>query len=135
MPGFLTDLTNNKVLDCFFGGVALTPPAILYVGLSLTKSYKGGSISEPTSGSYARVAVSNDLTHFPAASAGTKSNALAITFPAPSAAWGSILSVFLADAVSGGNVYAMADLPASRTINGGDPAPTIAVNALFLSHT
>ena len=135
MPGFLTDLVNNKVLDCFFGGVVITPPTTLYFGLSLTKSYKGGYTSEPTSGSYARVAVSNDLTHFLTASVGTKSNATTITFPSPSAAWGPILSVFIADAASGGNVLAMADLPAPRTINGGDPAPTIAVNALFLSHT
>src|ERR1700755_445634 len=48
MPGFLTDLVNNKVLDCFFGGVMITPPTALYVGLSLTKSYKGGYTSEPT---------------------------------------------------------------------------------------
>ena len=76
----------------------------------------------------------NDLAQFPAASAGAKANAAAITFPAPSAAWGSVLSVFIADAADGGNVLAMADLPAPRTINGGDPAPTIAVNALFLRH-
>lgn len=135
MPGFLTDLVNNKVLDCYFGGVTITPPPSLYIGLSITKSYKGGFTSEPIGGSYSRVAITNDLTHFLAASAGSKSNATAITFPSPSAAWGAILSVFVADAASGGNVLAMADLPASRTINGGDPAPTIAVNALFLSHT
>jgi hypothetical protein len=135
MPGFLTDLVNNKVLDCFFGGVAIASPPTLYVGLSLTKSYKGGYVSEPVGGSYSRVAVPNDLTHFLAASGGTKSNATAIAFPSPSAGWGSILSVFIADASSGGNVLAMADLPAARTINSGDPAPTIAVNALFLSHT
>ena len=135
MPGFLTDLVNNKVLDCFFGGSAITPPTTLYIGLSLTKSYKGGYVSEPAGGSYARVAVSNDLGHFPAASAGTKSNSVAITFPSPTAAWGSILSVFIADAPSGGNALAMADLPSSRTISDGDAAPTIAVNALFLSHT
>lgn len=134
MPGFLTDLVNNKVLDCFFGGVAITPPSTLYVGLSLTKSYKGGYVSEPAGGSYARVAVTNDLTHFLAASAGAKSNATTITFPTPSATWGTILSVFIADAPSSGNVLAMADLPAPSTINSGASAPVIAVNALFLSH-
>ena len=134
MPGFLTDLVNNKVLDCFFGGVAIAPPSTLYIGLSLTKSFKGGYVSEPVGGSYARIAVPNDLTHFLAASAGAKSNATAITFPTPSAAWGSILSVFIADAASGGNVLAMADLPSPFTINSGANAPTIAVNALFLSH-
>jgi hypothetical protein len=135
MPGFLTDLVNNKVLDCFFGGRAIAAPSTLYVGLSLTKAYRGGYVAEPTGGSYARVAVSNDLAHFPAASSGAKSNAAPITFPTPTAAWGSVLSVFVADAVSGGDVLAMADLPSPKTIHGGDPAPTIAVNALFLSHT
>jgi hypothetical protein len=135
MPGFLTDFVNNKVLDCFFGGSAITPPTILYIGLSLTRSYKGGYISEPAGGSYERVAVSNDLGRFPAASAGTKSNSVAISFPSPTAAWGTIVSVFIADAPSGGNVLAMADLPSPRTINNGGFAPTIAVNALFLSHT
>ena len=135
MPGFLTDVVNNKVLDCYFGGLAITPPSTLYVGLSLTRSFKGGYVSEPVGGSYARVAVPNDLTHFLAASAGAKSNATTITFPTPSAGWGSILSVFIADAATGGNVLAMADLPAPSTINSGAMAPTIAVNALFLSHT
>jgi hypothetical protein len=79
--------------------------------------------------------VANDLTRFLPASSGAKSNAVPITFPAPSAAWGPVQSVFIADAVDGGNVLAMADLPAPRTIRGGDPAPTIAVNALFLSHS
>jgi len=135
MPGFLTDLVNNKVLDCFFGGVPITPPQTLYLGLSLTKAYKGGYTSEPTGGSYSRVSISNDLNHFPTASAGTKSNATTITFSSPTAAWGSILSVFIADASTGGNILAMADLPSPRTINSGDPAPTVAINALFLSHT
>ena len=135
MPGFLTDLVNNKVLDCFFGGSAITPPSTLYIGLSLTKAYKGGYVAEPIGGSYARVAVTNDLRHFPAASVGTKSNSVAITFPSPTSSWGSISSVFIADSPGGGNVLAMADLPSSRTISDGDAAPTIAANALFLSHT
>lgn len=135
MPGFLTDLVNNKILDCYFGGVAIAPPTTLYLGLSLTRSVKSGLVSEPSGGAYARISIPNDLTHFQAASSGSKTNAAAITFGAPSAAWGSILSVFVADSASAGNVLAMADLPAARPINGGDPAPTIAVNALFLSHT
>ena len=134
MPGFLTDLVNNKVLDCFFGGVAIVPPSTLYVGLSLTRAYKGGYVAEPTGGSYARVAVPNDLTRFQKATFGSKANAEAITFPAPSAAWGAALSVFIADAAEAGNVLAMADLPSPRIVNAGDPAPTIAVDALLLRH-
>jgi hypothetical protein len=135
MPGFLTDVVNNNVLDCLFGGSPIIPPSTLFIGLSLARSYKGGYVSEPTGGSYARVAVPNDLSHFSVASSGGKSNAKAITFPSPSAAWGPILSVFVADAFSEGNVLAMADLTAPKLIRAGDPAPTISVNALFLSHT
>ncbi len=134
MPGFLTDYVNNKVLDCFFGGRALAPPLELHVGLSLTRAYKGGYVAEPLGEGYERVAIPNDLIHFSRASLGRKSNASAITFPEPSAGWGCILSVFVADAAEGGNVLAMADLPSPRTVGQGDPAPTIAVDALFFSH-
>lgn len=135
MPGFFTDYSNNKVLDQFFGAVAFTPPGTLYVGLSQSTSNKAGSIVEPTGGGYARIAVANSLTTFPAAAAGTKSNAGVIAFPSPSGAWGTLQSVFLADAAVGGNVLAMADLATSKTINAGAPAPTIAAGALFFSHT
>ena len=134
MPGFLTDHVNNKVLDCFFGGQPFAPPPELHVGLSLTRAYKGGYVAEPLGEGYARVAVANDLIHFPAASLGRKSNASVITFPEPRAGWGAVVSVFVADAAQGGNVLAMADLPSPRTVGQGDPAPTIAVDALFFSH-
>ena len=134
MPGYLTDHVNNKVLDCLFGGRPLAPAPELYVGLSLTRAYKGGYVAEPIGTGYARVAVPNDLTHFPAATLGRKSNAVAITFPEARTGWGSILSVFVADAPSGGNVLAVADLPSARTVIPGDPGPRIAVDALFFSH-
>jgi hypothetical protein len=135
MAGFFTDYMNNKVLDMVFGSNPFTPPATLYLGLSLTPSAKSGSVSEPSGGGYARVAVTNTLTNFPAASGGTKSNAATATFPAPSGNWGTVLSLFVADSASGGNVLAMADLATPKTIASGGTAPTVAVGALFLSHT
>jgi hypothetical protein len=134
MAGFLTELVNNQILDCFFGGVSIVAPPTLYVGLSLTRAYKGGYTSEPSGGSYARVPLANNPMSFPPAASGRKTNGLAIAFPNPSAVWGAISSVFIADAAIGGNVLAMADLPDSRTINAGDLSPMIAVDALFLSH-
>ena len=134
MAGFLTDHLNNKVLDCCFGGRSFDPPPELHVGLSLTRAYKGGYIAEPLGGGYARVAVPNDLIHFPAASLGRKSNARAITFPGPNEGWGTVVSVFVADAADGGNILAMADLPLPRLVAADDPAPTIAVDALFFTH-
>jgi hypothetical protein len=135
MPGFFTDYVNNKFLDLVLGNSAFAPPSALYVGLSLNASNKSGNVVEPTSGGYARVALSNDLSTFPTAVGGTKSNATTVGFAAPTGNWGTVLSVFVADAPTGGNVLAMADLAAAKSIVVGTPAPTIAVGALYFSHT
>ncbi len=134
MPGFLTTHVNNSVLDCFFGGRAIEPPPALYVGLSAAKASRGGAISEPRGGGYARVAVPNDLAHFPPAAFGAKANAGSIRFPDPTGDWGRIISVFLADSATGGRVLAIADLPEPRIVEAPCPPPTIAPKALFLSH-
>jgi hypothetical protein len=135
MPGFFTDYSNNKVLDLFFGSASYAPPATLYLGLSTNPTNKMGFAPEPSGGGYARVPMANNLTTFPVAVTGTKSNATVLTFPSPTASWGTIVSLFVADAATGGNVLAMADLATSKTINAGAPAPTVAAGALFLSHT
>ncbi len=134
MPGFLTDYSNNKVSDLFLGSSAFTAPATLYFGLSLILANKGGSYQEPSGRGYSRVAVGNNLTNFAAATGGTKSNSKTITFPAPTGAWGTIVSLFIADAAEGGNVLAMADLTTPKTITGGGPPATLAAGALYLSH-
>ena len=134
MPGFFTDYSNNQILDMVFGATAYTPLTTLYLGLSQNAANKAGSINEPYGGGYARVPVTNNLTNFPASSAGSKSNSAVITFPAPSAAWGTVVSLFVADSASGGNVLAMADLTTPRTLNAGGAAAKVAAGALFLSH-
>jgi hypothetical protein len=58
-----------------------------------------------------------------------------IAFPTPTASWGTVQSLFVADAASGGNVLAMADLTTPLAVSSGGAAPKVAVNALYLSHT
>lgn len=135
MPGFFTDYTNNKVLDSILGNTPFTAPSTLYFGLSQNTSNKAGTLGEPSSGGYARVAVSNNLSAFASASNGTKTNSSVIGFPAPTGNWGTVSSVFISDSPSGGNVLAMADLASPRTISAGNAAPSIAIGALYLSHT
>ena len=135
MPGYFTDYANGKVLDQVFGGAPYPPPATLYLGLSQIPANKNGSVNEPVGGGYARVAVTNNLANFPAASVGTKANASTATFPSPSGAWGTLVCLFVCDAASGGNVLAMADLTVAKTINSGGTPATVAPGALFLSHT
>ena len=135
MAGFLCDYSNNKVLDLFFGGSTFSPPATVYFGLSQNTANKNGYVTEPIGGGYIRIAVANNLTIFPAASFGTKSNGTVITFSSPTADWGTIQSLFIADAATNGNVLAMADLTSSKALPSGTSAPKIAVSALFLSHS
>lgn len=132
MAGFLTDVVNNKLLDCYFGGAPIVPSLTLHVGLSAFQANRAGKVVEPVGGSYARVSLPNDRVHFPDASLGSKYNALPITFPIPSAHWGPVRCLFLADSPVGGNVLAMADLYKPRTIHNGDPALIVAAHALFL---
>lgn len=134
MPGYFTDYLNNKVLDLALGGVALPAVATLYVGLSTLAANKAGTVAEPAAG-YARVASTNNLTNFPAAASGAKSNATAVTFPTPTGAWGTILSVFIADAATAGNILMVADLATPKILAAGSAAPVIAIGALYLSHT
>lgn len=134
MAGFLTNHTNNLVLDCLFGGRPLAPPPVLYVGLSLTRAFKGGYITEPGGGGYARVPFPNTLCLFPPARLGGKANALPVVFPEPTDNWGAVASVFVADAPMGGSVLAMTDLADPRVVRGGDPGPRIAAAALTFQH-
>src|SRR4051794_38928529 len=127
MPGYLTDSTNNKVLDLVFGASAYTAPVTLYFGLSQGVASKSGAITELAGSGYTRVAKTNNATNFPAAAGGTKQNGTSIVFPTAAGAWGPALSLFVADAPSGGNVLAMADLPAPLSVPSGKAA-SFAVN-------
>jgi len=136
MIGALTDLANDRKLDCFFGGSPLVPPPILYLGLSGTRANRLGVVSEPPGKSYARAVVPNDLAHFTAAANGAKCNIKPIVFPSPLEMWPSIWCVFVADAPAGGNVLAMMEIPGlCRTFYAGDPPPAIAPGAFYLSDT
>jgi hypothetical protein len=135
MAGFFTYALNHRVLDWVFGGVAHRSLGVLYVGLSFTTSNRMGVVIEPSGGGYARVEVANNPASFPAAVSGTKTTANPIVFPAPTADWGTILSLFLADSPRGGIIMAMADLAAPRSIVGGSTSPTVAAGGLVISHS
>ena len=137
MAGSKSDYLESALLNGVLGGPQFTLPGTVYIALS-TAAYSdaasGASMSEVTGGSYARVAVTNNATNFPAASGGTKSNGNVFTFPTASANWGTILSFYIVDASSGGNVLYGADLVTSRSIDNGDTA-SFAVAAITVSES
>ena len=67
-------------------------------------------------------------------SGGSKSNATVFTFPTASANWGTVLSFYIVDAASGGNVLYGADLVTSRAIDTGDTA-SFAVGAIVVTES
>lgn len=111
---------ENKLLDLVFGGTTFTPPATLYIALYTSDPTDADTGTEVSGGSYARVAVTNNATNWPAASGGQKSNANAITFAQATASWGTVTHVGIRDALTGGNLLYSGPLVTPRTVNNGD---------------
>jgi hypothetical protein len=131
--GSFADHLENKLLDHVFGGGDYARPATLYIGLSTTTIADGGTnITEPSGNGYARVAVTNNATNWPAASAGVKSNGTPITFPAATGSWGTITDFFISDADTGGNILAFGALAAAQAVASGETI-NFAVGALDIS--
>lgn len=138
----LTDYFENKVVDHYFRGTAYAPAGPYYVGLMTTACSDSAAGTEVSGGSYARVSVTKadatwKGTHGSATGAssgtnGTISNAAAITFPAPTANWGTVTHWGIWDASTSGNMLVCAALTTSKTINNGDAAPSFAIDAMTI---
>lgn len=87
-----SDTYRSNVIDHLLGNVSFTPPATLYAALYTVAPTESGGGVEVSGGSYARVSVTNNLTNFPAATLGTKSNGTSIVFPTATASWGQVTS-------------------------------------------
>ena len=125
MAGSKSDYLENAILNGVLGGSQFTLPSTVYIALSTaaySDSATGTSMTEVTGGSYARVAVTNNATNWPAASGGSKSNGAIFTFPTATADWGTVASFYIVDAASLGNNLYGADLQVSRSILNGDTA-------------
>jgi hypothetical protein len=90
--------TANETLDKWFGADDFTPPVTWYVGLLKTGD------TELSGDGYARVAVTNNATNFPAAVAKQKAIATSVTFPVATADWDEALKVGFWDASTGGDL-------------------------------
>lgn len=115
-----------KIADSQFGGGATTwAPTTWYLGLSTTTpNTDGTSFTEPVGGAYARVAVTNNATNFPAATATTgittKSNGAKFTFVNPTGVWGLISYYGWFTALTGGTPEYSNALDAPITVRNGN---------------
>lgn len=121
--GSFADYLENKLLDHVFNATAFTSPVTIYFALSTTTiSDDGSGMTEPVGGSYARKAVTCNVTNFPAASGGAIANGTAITFATATGSWGTVTDFAIMDALTSGNMLGYAALSASKTIDSGDTA-------------
>ena len=128
----LTDYAENKVVDALLRGQALSAPSNWFIGLDNVVCGDAAATGTEVSGSnYSRVTVTASLTAWAgtqsagstsasSGSNGTTSNNAIVSFPTPSATWGTVVSVRWWDAASGGNAWICTPLTTSKVINSGD---------------
>lgn len=137
----ISDYLENKLIDFLFRAQSYSPPATLYFALLTAAPSDSGGGTEVSGGAYARVGVTAALANFAgtqsagstSASSGTggaTSNNGAITFPSPTANWGTCSHLGIYDASTSGNLLAWVALTTSKTVNNGDAAPSFAAAAL-----
>lgn len=135
IAGSKSDYWENAVLNGTLGGPQLPLNATVHIALSTgvySDAATGSALTEVSGAGYGRVAVTNNNTNWPSASAGQKSNGTVITFAAAQANWGTVQSFYIIDAGSAGNILYGADLTTARTIATGDTA-SFAVGSITIT--
>ena len=134
--GSKSDYLERRILDHMLGGPDFGRPATVYLALFTAVPDDAGGGTEVSGNGYARAAVANNATNWPAAATDasgntTKKNGVKISFPAATGSWGNIVGGAIYDAASGGNRLFWASFTAVA-INTGDVA-NFAVNAITLT--
>lgn len=129
---------ERAIADSQFGGGATSwAPATWYLGLSTTQPNDDGTgFTEPVGLGYARVAITNNATNFPAATtvAGDtqKTNGTKFTFPNPTGAWGAAAHYGFFLTATGGTPQYSNPLDAPITIRAGNTPVEFDINQLIM---
>lgn len=140
-----SDYARNKLIDYWFRAAAMpTKPTHVYVALYTATPSAAGGGTEVTGGSYARTDLAPSDTNWLATQGGTSGNssgttgqtknAVVVTFPVPTADWGTITHYGLFDALAG-NLLFYGAFTTPKTVANGDQAPVIAANAMTVTLT
>lgn len=136
-PAFNTNLGDSTTDG---GATWLTlkpglPKRPLWWALYTAAPGEAGGGTEVSGGSYARVQRDPLDANWAATSGGNgqTSNVADITFPAPTAAWGTVTHTQALDRSSGGNGLLYGTLTNSRIINNQDVAPKFAASTLVVT--
>jgi hypothetical protein len=121
----MSDYLEAQIGNLLFRTQVAWKPSAIYIALFTVAPTDAGGGTEVSGGSYARVQVTQADANWNAPSGGNGlfSNVNDITFPTPTADWGTIVAVGIFDAASAGNLLIWGNLTANKTVNNGDPAP------------
>jgi hypothetical protein len=128
----MSDYLEGEIVKHIFRTGSFTKPTNLAVALYTAAPSDSGGGTEVSGGSYARAGLDPLDANWtaPAGGDGHTDNAVAITFPAPTANWGQVTHFGIFDADASGNLLVWGALTTPKTINNGDPAPSFAIGAL-----
>lgn len=146
MASGLTNYGEDQVNDALFGGDSMggtatsTAPGTWYIGLMTAAAGEAGGGTELAIGTngYARIAVVNNVTNFPASSGGSKTNGVDLLSAISSGAWGggaNIVGIAFFDAATAGNMWAYADIAAGnqQAITGANQRWSLPAGSLTLT--
>ena len=134
----------EPVLDSILGALHHSAfPAVLYVAAltAMPTTTPSTAIEATFTGSYARVAMNNDSTDWPLAATKLKRNGIAITFPAATAGWGTIVGyAFMTHAtnpIDNTNTFYIAPLAVAKLVASGAslnfPALSLSISTAYVS--
>lgn len=137
----MSNYLENKLIDFVLRGITYVPPVNTYIALLTASPSDTNVITEVSGGAYARVQVPSNTTNWAgtqgagstatsSGTAGTTSNNIAFTFPAPTSNWGDVVGVAVMDASTAGNVLLQGMLQETVTVSSGSPAPSFPASAI-----
>lgn len=132
--GWFSDILTADAIGFLFGQrTGFGAPSSIQFHLTTTPGLKnGGGTTEPSGGGYLPVSLTNNITNFPNASAGVKSNGVAIAWPALSAPITAV-GFFMTDQSGSRNLgYVQFATPQTFAIGA---TPTIGIGALTFTQT
>lgn len=134
MAGSKSNYLSKAFINEVLGATAFTAPVTVYAALwtsALDDTSTAATAGEAAYTSYARVALTNNATNFPAATGtttATKQNGTAIAFPASTGGSATVTYFAIVDSASGaGNILFWCTVT-STTVNSGD-TPQVNANA------
>ncbi len=120
MAGSASTYFANIIMAHVFGKTTYTAPSPLYLAAYTSAPSDAGGGAEVTGGGYARVAITNNTTNFPAPVGGETNLGVVQSFPEATAGWGIITHFGILDAATNGNLIIWGALGTPQSIGVGD---------------